>query len=242
MRHSRGILHAMFTGLIEHMGTLVDRAVHADGQRLTFQTPLTNYVLGESIAIDGVCLTVSSVDEIRGSSNTLGFSAGLSPETLQRTTLGALQMGQRVHVERALCVGDRIGGHFVTGHVDAVVTLVSVAPVGECEQWVIHVPEPWSRLTAEKGSLALNGVSLTINAVRSVAGGAEVELMLVAHTRQHTTFGDAEVGREFNLEVDVLARYACHWLQQTAMASATGENQDESNQRWLDLLVRQGYA
>src|SRR5262245_47528962 len=151
----------MFTGLVETKGTLVRRTSHGPDARLVFRAaelgggPL---VLGESIAIDGVCLTVAKITE-------QGFEADASAETLERTTLGSLENGAAVNLERALAVGDRLGGHIVSGHVDGVGRIADKSALGEAVKVTFEAPDALMRFIAEKGSICVNGVSLTVNGV-----------------------------------------------------------------------------
>jgi riboflavin synthase len=152
--------------------------------------------LGESIAVNGVCLTVEGF--VPG-----GFSADLSVETHNRTTLGGLLPGAQVNLERALAVGDRLGGHFVSGHVDGLCQVIETRAVGQDLCLRLRAPQPLMHLIAVKGSVCINGVSLTVNSIRANT----FELLLVPHTLKATTLGAAGAGSELNLEVDVLARY-----------------------------------
>lgn len=193
----------MFTGIVSDIGTV--RALERPGDlRLTIATAYdpASIALGASIACSGVCLTVIAV-----AAN--AFTVSASAETLSCTTLGDWRVGQRVNLERALRVGDELGGHFVFGHVDAVATVHSVTPEGESRRIVFEAPAALARYFAPKGSVALDGVSLTIN---EVDGGNEVEgarfgVNLIPHTLTATTFGQARPGDRVNLEIDMLARY-----------------------------------
>ncbi len=181
----------MFTGLVREVGTVVS----FEGGRLRVESAIEAAV-GDSIAIDGVCLTV-----VEGDGRTLGFDA--VPETLARTTLGRLAAGGRVNLEPALRAGEPLGGHYVQGHVDGVGTIRSVEPEGEGRRAWVDAPEAILRYCVEKGSITVDGVSLTVAAV----DGAGFEVALVPHTLEVTTLGPAAAGDEVNLEVDVLAKY-----------------------------------
>ena len=189
----------MFTGLIQGVGRLAARE-HRDGdQRLTFgwgTLPHDDIALGESIAVNGCCLTVVGFDDA-------GWTADVSVESLQLTTLGTLPVGAAVNVERALLPTDRLGGHLVAGHVDAVGTVASVHADARSQRWRFHAPAGLLRYVAVKGSIAVDGVSLTVNAVD--ADGFEVNL--VPHTVAHTAFAGSRVGDRVNLEADTVARY-----------------------------------
>lgn len=192
----------MFTGIIQEVGAL--RSVRRVGPsaELVLECGFTALELGESVAVSGVCLTVTAT-----SPGT--FSADVSAETLARTTLGALGAGSRVNLERALRVDDRLGGHIVAGHVDAVGSVRERSMRGEAE--LVRFDAPWEvlRFVAEKGSITIDGVSLTVNGVD--ARGFDV--MLVPFTRRLTTLGAKAPGERVNLEADVLARYVARALE-----------------------------
>jgi riboflavin synthase len=188
----------MFTGLVETTGMLESRSVRGGGMRMSIRARFDGepLVLGESIAVDGVCL---SVDAVRID----GFEADASTETCARTTLGSLEQGATLHLERALRVGDRLGGHLVTGHVDGIGALANRRPAGEAVWMVFVAPPALMRFLAEKGSVTVDGVSLTVNGI-SVDG---FEVMLIPHTCKRTKLGALVPGSRVNLEVDVIARY-----------------------------------
>ena len=192
----------MFTGLVELKGTLVRRTRRGPGFRLAIEAELGPFVLGESIAVSGACLTVVAFDE-------RSFEADASLETVARTTLGALPLGSSVNLERALKIGDRLGGHLVAGHVDAVAELVRITPAGEARRLTLSFPRDLARFIAEKGSVTLDGVSLTVNAVTSDT----LEVMIIPHTLGMTTLEDLRAGARVNLEVDTMARYAVRFLE-----------------------------
>ena len=192
----------MFTGLVELKGTLARRSRRGPGYRLAVSAGFPDLVLGESISVSGACLTVVSFDE-------QSFEADVSLETASRTTLGSLPLGSPVNLERALKVGDRLGGHIVAGHVDAVAELVRVAPAGEAQRLSVAYPNALGRFIAPKGSITLDGVSLTVNAV----AGDVLEVMVIPHTVAMTTLGALKPGSALNLEVDTLARYAVRFLE-----------------------------
>jgi riboflavin synthase len=177
----------VFTGIVRELG----RVVAFDGARLLVETPDTSAELGDSVAIDGVCLTVVEHDGGRLAFDVVG-------ETLSRTTLGALDAGDRVNVEPALRAGEPLGGHIVQGHVDGVGRVRSVS-----QPFWIDAPPEVLRYCVEKGSIAVDGISLTVAALDD-AGFA---VALVPHTLAATTLGSAQAGTEVNLEVDVLAKY-----------------------------------
>jgi riboflavin synthase len=186
----------MFTGLVEAQGVLQMRTTQVGGVRLSFSHPGFRLTLGESIALSGACLTVVAFD-------TQSFTVELSHETLALTTLGQLEIGHKVNLERALLASDRLGGHLVTGHVDGVGVVSALVPDGEMTRVVLTPPAVLLRYIAKKGSLTVDGVSLTVNEVRNES----VELLLIPHTQAVTTLGALQVGTAVNLEVDILARY-----------------------------------
>ena len=186
----------MFTGLIEQLGTIDHLERRDDGLLIRIACALHPYELGESIAVNGTCLTVKAFSEGY-------FDADASPETLDKTNLGDLGEGDRVHLERALALGDRLGGHLVSGHVDGVGTLVERAPEGDYVRASFDVPKRLGPFLAPKGSITVNGVSLTVNTV----AGVRFDVMLVPYTLDETTFGEMANGARVNLEVDILAKY-----------------------------------
>lgn len=212
----------MFTGLVETKGTLVRRT---DQGRFTVEGKLGKLELGESIAVDGVCLTV---DKITGDT----FEVDVSTETLEKTTLGSVPLGAPVNLERALAVGDRLGGHIVSGHVDGVGAVVEIAPMGNGVKVTFEAPSDLARFIATKGSITVSGVSLTVNHVN----GSRFDVMLIPHTREKTSFSELRAGSKVNLEVDVLARYVARLLE------ASSGNEPSPDSRLLDRLRASGYV
>jgi len=217
----------MFTGLVETTGTLARRTARGGDARLTIRaaglvTPEDPLVLGESIAVDGVCLTVDTIPEADS------FEVDASTETLAKTTLGALALGAPVNLERALAVGARLGGHIVSGHVDGVGRVASVATVGGAWKVVFEAPVELARYIAAKGSICVSGVSLTVNHV----AGASFDVMLIPHTLAKTSLKDLAAGQRVNLEVDLLARYVARLLD-------AGDRSDAS---LLERLRSAGYV
>lgn len=188
----------MFTGLVEEIGRVDKLEQLTDAVRLTIHGPTvtSDAAPGDSIAVDGVCLTV--VDKL-----TEGFTADVMQETLNRSRLGSYKVGSRVNLERALTAGERLGGHIVQGHVDGVGELISRAPSEHWEVLRFSLPADLVRYVVEKGSIAINGTSLTVSAV----GEDFLEVSLIPTTLAETTFGDMVVGEPVNLEVDVVAKY-----------------------------------
>jgi riboflavin synthase len=187
----------MFTGIITDVGSVLDVVKHGD-TRLRIATAFAtgSIDIGASVACSGVCLTVVS----KGGD---WFAVDASAETLSCTTLGTWVPGTRINLERALRVGDELGGHIVSGHVDGVGQIVAREPEGESVRLVFEVPQSLSRFIARKGAVALDGVSLTVNDVVDRRFG----INLIPHTQKMTTFGSATVGSMINVEIDVLARY-----------------------------------
>lgn len=196
-------MQAMFTGLVTATGVLANRQVRGPGARLIVKAALGEepLELGESIAVDGACLSVVEALEA-------GFAVEASAETLARTTLGALAIGSSVNLERALRAGDRLGGHMVSGHVDGVAVLAERRPVGDALGLAFTLPPALARFVAEKGSIAINGVSMTINAVR----GPRFEVMVIPITRRATNLGALADGAAVNVEVDLVARYVARLM------------------------------
>lgn len=203
----------MFTGLVAGTGKLRARERRGPGFRLVIGTEgvpgFEALDLGESIAVSGACLTVVS-------QTATSFDADVSVETAEKTTLGRLPLGAELNLERSLRVGDRLGGHYVSGHVDAVAKVVAVEEQGE--GWLVRVRfgEEQRRFIAEKGSVALDGASLTVNAV----SGQELSVMLIPHTRQVTALKHWKAGTELNLEVDLAARYLVRYFEVTGQKPA----------------------
>lgn len=189
----------MFTGIIQAVGRVIHIEPKSADCRLTIATgtlPMAEVQLGDSIAVSGVCLTVIA-------RSTDSFSADVSRETLSRTTLAELREGARVNLELALLPTTRLGGHLVSGHVDGIGTVVERHRDGRSWRFRIEVPPELSRYIASKGSICVDGISLTVNEVDEQSFGVNI----VPHTLTATTLGETEVGRRVNLEVDLLARY-----------------------------------
>lgn len=203
----------MFTGIVSRVGQITRMQAHAGGCRLGIDVGELeggDFVLGESIAVAGVCLTVT------GFSGPV-FEADVSGETLRLTTLGHLAAGDGVNLERALRAGDRLGGHLVSGHVDGVGSLRGVGEDGLSRVYRFDVPEPLRRYLAVKGSVAVDGVSLTVNQV----DGTGFSVNLIPHTLANTTLGALAPGDAVNIEVDQMARYAERLLAYTGRTLST---------------------
>jgi riboflavin synthase len=188
----------VFTGIVEEVGTVRDVRHDPEGVSLSISATLVrdDVKLGDSVSVDGTCLTITSLDEA-------GFTFGLAPETLRRTSLGALAPGSRVNLERAVRPSDRLGGHIVQGHVDGVARITALTPEGDSLRVSLEAPAELARYIVEKGFVALDGISLTV----TERVGARFGVALVAYTRGHVALVDKRVGDAVNLEVDVLAKY-----------------------------------
>jgi riboflavin synthase len=187
----------MFTGLIEDVGTVAAREGGGEGARLQISTRLgTELAEGDSVAVNGVCLTATSADEG-------GFAADAMNETLRVTSLGPLQPADRVNLELAVRAGDRLGGHFVQGHVDGTAEIAEVTEDGIARRLRLSLDPALAGLAVERGSIALDGVSLTIAAL----GEDWLEVSLIPETLQRTNFGDAAPGRVVNVECDLIGKY-----------------------------------
>lgn len=190
----------MFTGIVTDMGRIVETKVTGDLRaRIATRYDVAGIDIGASIACDGVCLTVVAL----GAEPEGWFDVEISAETVSKTNLGGWVPGKRVNLERALKVGDELGGHIVSGHVDGLAEVVRVAPEGGSVRVTFRAPEALARFVAPKGSVALNGTSLTVNEV----SGAEFGVNFIPHTQSVTTWGEVAVGTFVNLEVDTMARY-----------------------------------
>ena len=210
----------MFTGLVEEKGVLIARHAIGPAAVLKFRTTLGPLVVGESIAVDGVCLTVV------------------------RPALGSAAIGSAVNLERSLTLSARLGGHLVSGHVDCICRLLARRPAlspgkgGGSRSSValtFGIPAPLGRFIAEKGSVAVNGVSLTVNAV----GDTSFDVMVIPHTAEVTSLGSLGVGDSANLEVDLLARYVARLMDRTADGRADDDDGD-TNAVWMDRLKESG--
>ncbi|MFZ0870084.1 MAG: riboflavin synthase [Rhodanobacter sp.] len=189
----------MFTGIIQSVGRIARLEPRGGDVRLVVDTAeldLSDVQLGDSIAVSGVCLTAVTLEA-------RGFSADVSNETLSLTTLGKLKAGDPVNLEKALRLADRLGGHLVSGHVDGLGKVASITPDGRSQRWSFDVPTALARYIAAKGSVCIDGTSLTVNEV----AGQRFGVNLIPHTVEHTAFHARRVGDAVNIEVDVIARY-----------------------------------
>jgi len=187
----------MFTGIITDIGTVSEVEQAGDMRaRITTGYDTSGIDIGASIASDGVCLTVIALGAD-------WYDVQISAETVSKTNLGSWAPGKRVNLERALRVGDELGGHIVSGHVDGVAEVVAIADEGDSTRVTLRAPAGLERFIAQKGSVALNGTSLTVNDVE----GCDFGINFIPHTKDVTTWGDVGVGDRVNLEIDTLARY-----------------------------------
>jgi riboflavin synthase len=222
----------MFTGLVEQVGRVLASEPSGQGHRLTVAARFDRLVAGESVAVNGACVTVARVT---GS----GFEADISLETLRATTLGRLSRGAEVHLERALRLEDRLGGHLVSGHVDGVAVAERVERAGEAVRVSVRAPSELLPYLARKGAVALDGVSLTINEVR----GSCFDVMLVPFTREHTRFARLAPGTELNIEADMLARYVVSYVERTSgTQAASSARPRDADAGLLEALKRAGMA
>lgn len=208
----------MFTGIITGMGQIAavqalgDTAAH--GKRLVITPPagyLDDVGLGDSIALNGACMTVTSMDSAAPQ-----FTIDISAESLLKTTgLGA---PGPINLEKALRANDRLGGHLVSGHVDGIGEVTHFAQVGESWELRVLAPHELARYLAYKGSITINGVSLTVNRIADLAGGCEASINLIPHTVQNTALGHLRVGSKVNLEIDLIARYVARMMDVPAPA------------------------
>jgi len=203
----------MFTGIVTATGNILSITDKGDRiLKIGAGWDCTELAIGASVAHSGICLTVLSHDVD-------SYEVAASAETMRVTTLGDWKQGDMVNLERSLRVGDELGGHIVSGHVDGLATVLSVTPVGDSHEVWIRAPRDLARFVAAKGSVALDGVSLTVNEVR----GTDFSINVIEHTWQVTTLGTCSEGRVLNMEIDMLARY----VARLADTDAAGSEQDE---------------
>lgn len=220
----------MFTGLVEGEGRIVSAIPEKGGLTVEISVPfsLSDTKLGDSLSVNGVCLTVIEKREKT-------FKAHISPETLERTTFKYLRVGDFVNLERALRLGDRLGGHLVSGHVDGVGRILEIVSLGSFYRFVIEVPEDLVLYLVEKGSIAVDGISLTINRV----AGNKFELMIIPHTYQVTNLKRKKREDWVNIEIDMIAKMVYKWLSpylKSVSRSPTKEPLD------LSFLKEYGFA
>jgi len=194
----------MFTGIVQGKGTIVEKRFFGKGLIFTLEADfdLTDPEEGESIAINGVCLTAKNISGRR-------FSVDVSPESLSRTNLGGILVNSKVNLERALRLSDRLGGHLVSGHVDAVSSVLEKQPVGDFTQFIFGVPAGLGKYIIEKGSIAIDGTSLTVNSCDEKT----FSIVVIPHTLDVTILGSAQEGSSVNIEVDLIGKYVEKLLQ-----------------------------
>lgn len=217
----------MFTGLIEEMGVLrrISGSAGGTGLVINARKVLSDLKTGDSIAVSGPCLTVTAVDSD-------SFTAWVMPETLKKTNLSNMSAGQMVNLERAMSLGDRLGGHLVSGHIDAVITLIASQPQGGARLLSFRAPENLLRYIIPKGSVALDGVSLTVIDVNQ----SGFSVGLIPHTAIQTTLTQREIGSPVNLEVDLIGKYVEKMLV-PIIESADNKKETIS----MSLLQEKGY-
>lgn len=216
----------MFTGIIEHMGTVDSLKLNADGGRLTIHAPsaAANLAIANSIAVNGCCLTVVAIDDGR-------FSADLSAETIRKTSMGEWKSGTQVNLEQPMTAGKEFGGHFVLGHVDTIGRVTRLEPEGENWWYGVEVPESFVRSIVPQGSIAIDGISLTVARWH----GRIAEIAIIPFTYEHTNVREKKIGDAVNLEGDVLGKYVERYLEARSGAAraASGLTMEE--------LVTQGF-
>ena len=215
----------MFTGIIEHLGTVESLKLHAEGGRLTIQAPTVapHLAVANSIAVDGCCLTVVTV---RGDK----FAADLSAETIRKTAIGEWKAGTRVNLEQPMTAAKEFGGHFVLGHVDTTGRVMRLDPEGENWWYGVEVPQPFARFIVPQGSIAIDGISLTV----ARWNGRAAELAIIPFTYQHTNIRSKKVGEAVNLEADVLGKYVEGYLEARRSAKP-------ASNLTIQQLVAQGF-
>jgi riboflavin synthase len=201
----------MFTGIVAELGEVAGIEQRGDAAQLTIRGSTEGVTLGESIAVNGVCLTVTGIGDDT-------FAADVMGETLDRSSLGTLTAGMPVNLERSVRLADRLGGHLMQGHVDATATIISRSPAGDWDQVRISLPASISRYVVHKGSIAVDGISLTVSAVAPPHQERDTwfEVCLIPETLKRTTMGTRQPGDVVNLEVDVIAKYVERLLKTEA--------------------------
>jgi riboflavin synthase len=195
----------MFTGIIREVGTLLSRKEAGDTYlRIACQRAPETIDIGASIACNGICLTVIETGSEGGQN---WFEVAASGETKAKTTLGSWQAGQRINLEPSLRLGDELGGHIVSGHVDGVGEITAISAEGDSHRLTLRAPEALARFIATKGSICVDGISLTVNEVADVDGGSTFGVNIIPHTWSVTSLAGAKPGGQVNLEIDLLARY-----------------------------------
>lgn len=202
----------MFTGIVSDVGTVASMSPLPEGRRLRIETAYDpeTIAIGASIACAGVCLTVTRLPE--GGANQRWFEVEAWEEALRLTTASAWVEGSRINLERALKIGDELGGHIVSGHVDGLAQIVAREEEGDAVRFILEAPRELAKFIAAKGSVALDGTSLTVNKVE----GTRFDVLLIHHSLSVTTWGERKVGDHVNIEIDTMARYAARLAQASA--------------------------
>lgn len=219
----------MFTGIIEAVGTLAALTPKGEDVTIAVKSPtldLSDVKLGDSIATNGVCLTVI---ELMAD----GYKADLSLETIKRSGFAQYKVGDRVNLEKALTLSTRLGGHLVSGHVDGVGEITQITKLGRAVEYWVTAPDELARYISEKGSVTIDGISLTVNDV----DGANFKLTIVPHTALETTIEEYTVGRKVNLEVDVIARY----LERLMLGDKAAQSSSAQQGITMDFLASSGF-
>jgi len=219
----------MFTGIIEAVGSIKAINVNAQGARLVIATnslDMSDVKLGDSIATNGICLTVVDFDDAKGNGS---YSADVSNETLQRTGFANYKVGSKVNLEKAMMASTRFGGHMVSGHVDGVSEVLAINNNGNSIEYWLSMPSDLAHYIAEKGSVTIDGTSLTVNALSEGASQSKFRLTIVPHTVKETIFADYQVGTKVNIEVDLIARYLERLLTKSSTKSPVEEQASKSN-------------
>ena len=220
----------MFTGIIEGLGTVRSLNRSAGGLRMGIEAdlPMDGVEVGDSIAVSGACLTVVHFQDRL-------FEVDVAPETLSKTTLGRAKTGDRVNIERALRLGDRLDGHLVTGHVDCIGAVTAKRPMANAILFAFGMPEAFSRYVVQKGSVAVDGISLTVNACKRGA----FEVSIIPHTAKMTTLGFKKGGDRVNIETDMIGKY----VERFAQPFATGYTDPKDTTSSIDetLLSKTGF-
>jgi len=218
----------MFTGLIEDIGKIVQIGKKGDSFQISIKSSLDKISIGDSISVDGVCLTVVAVDKNI-------FIVEVSPETLKRTTLSERKRGELVNLERALQLSDRLGGHLVTGHIDGTAIIKSITKKQNSIIIKITTPPEIIRYLVVKGSVGLDGISLTVNEIQ----GNDFIVNIIPHTAQVTTIGKKRVGDKVNIETDLIGKYVEKFLLE---AELIPKKREESKSISLDFLSKHGFT
>jgi riboflavin synthase len=215
----------MFTGIIEHLGTVDSLKIHAEGGRLTIHAPTVapHLAIANSIAVDGCCLTVVALDND-------SFSADLSAETIRKTSMGEWQAGMLVNLERPMTAGKEFGGHFVLGHVDTIGRITRLDPEGENWWYGVEVPPSFAHSIVPQGSIAIDGISLTV----ARWNGRIAEIAIIPFTYEHTNVRGKKIGDAVNLEGDVLGKYVERYLEARSGAMPASNLS-------IEELVKQGF-